>query len=150
MNKKGIYKQAAEQSGIPEEVICASMDAVENVIKSALIDGHQIHWGDFFRAWMVERRPVHHQTGSFLRKDTSREKIRFMIPVCEFASGFARPIKRVQYNIENPGWKKEWYICVKEALKTQEKKQKAIEVTEKMGDGYVSVQQETVIQTNSP
>lgn len=126
MNKNGLSKLVASECKISQEQIIEVMDALEKTIKKALVDGEQINWGSFLRAWMTERRPTQH-TGVYKDKDTRYQKIRYAYPHCEFGGSFVKPLKRATYNRMERGWEKKRHQLLMETVFAPPETEKACE-----------------------
>lgn len=134
MNKKKLCQRVAQKTNVSEEIVQKIMEILEEEIKYALISGDQIHWGDFFHAWVKLKRPASF-TGKVLHSDSNMQKMRYMLPCCEFSSGFVRPLKQAVFNIEDVQWKTESQELALQTMTEYEqqcawKNQKNIEGTE--------------------
>ena len=105
MDKKGLRNSIAEKTGIPPELVESVLEAFRETVTQLLIQGGQLHWGGFIRAWTVMKRPVD-KVAQPLFPDSKECKIRYRKPDCNFVTSMGKDMKGVYYNIAAKGWEK--------------------------------------------
>ena len=97
MNKNNLCFRVAEYTELPVETVEAVLNSLEDVVIQTLERGDQLHWGGFFRAWTVRKRPTA-AAGKPIHPDTSNSKIRYLMPCCAFGAKVVQPMKQRKFN----------------------------------------------------
>ena len=113
MNKNNLCLKIAANTGLPREEVETVLDSLEEVTVQLLNQGDQLHWGGFFRAWTVLKRPA--LPSSKLRyKDTQTSKILYILPCCTFGTKVMQGMKKTYYNTADKDWKEKGFTLQKE------------------------------------
>jgi len=105
MDKKGIRNQIAANTDLSPETVEIVLDSFEEVVKQLLMCGDQLHWGGFFKAWTVLKKPGK-PSGELLYEDVPSRKIRYRLPCCEFGAQVRKDMKNTFYNTAIKDWEK--------------------------------------------
>lgn len=98
MNKKNLCKQISLDTELSCETVTTVLESIEKIVAELLMEGGQLHWGGFLRAWTVLKAPTD-SSGKPRSKDTKQKRFRYRLPCCTFGAGITRPMKEEVINL---------------------------------------------------